>query len=129
MDADTHNFCTMIRNRSEEHRLAMNCFHAHGVLSPAFSILRQELDSMIRVIYLLQMADLAERSRLIKSLCGEKNGKFQLQRGNSEISLIEKWLIFPNRYKVGRNLSIVLGVLLFTFRISTIIMCRTLFND
>jgi len=85
MDADTRTFCTMIRNRSVENRRAMHSFSApHGVLSPAFSILRQELDSMIRVIYLLQIADLTERSRLISAtLMGEKwkvptpKGKFR----------------------------------------------------
>ena len=75
----------MIRNRSDENRRAMDCFSApHNVLSPAFSILRQELDSMIRVIYLLQIDNLAERRRLIKStLLGERwkvptsKGKFR----------------------------------------------------
>ena len=74
MDSDTQTFCTMIRNRSAENLRAMNCFSIpHGVLSPAFSILRQELDSMIRVIFLLEVADQVERQRLIKStLFGEK---------------------------------------------------------
>lgn len=64
----------MIRNRSDENRRAMNCFILpHGALSPAFSIPRQELDSMIRVIYLLQKADFSERKRLIQStLRGDK---------------------------------------------------------
>jgi hypothetical protein len=64
----------MIRNRSEENRRAMHCFPMpHGVLSPAFSILRQELDSMIRVIYLLAIKNLPERRRLIQqTLCGQK---------------------------------------------------------
>ncbi|HHH0188727.1 TPA: hypothetical protein ACPZCO_003207 [Yersinia enterocolitica] len=74
VNADTLTFCTMIRNRSEENVRAMRKLSTlHDVLSPAFSILRQELDSMIRVIYLLQITDLQERERLIKStLQGEK---------------------------------------------------------
>jgi hypothetical protein len=55
----------------------------HNVLSPAFSILRQELDSMVRVIYLLSQ-DVPERERLIgQTLDGEKwkvlttNGKWR----------------------------------------------------
>lgn len=74
MDDELQVFCTMIRNRSDENRRAMLCFSSHhDVLSPAFSILRQELDSLIRVIYLLQIDNLAERRRLIKStLQGEK---------------------------------------------------------
>lgn len=58
----------MIENRSDENRRAMLCFDSlHRVLSPAFSVLRQELDSMIRVIYLLQVTDHVERKRLIQS--------------------------------------------------------------
>jgi hypothetical protein len=74
MDVDTHTFCAMIRNRSDENRRAMHCFSTlHGVLSPAFSILRQELDSMIRMIYLLKITDPVERQRLIRStLHGER---------------------------------------------------------
>ena len=82
MDAEIHTFCIMIRNRSDENRRAMHSFAAlHGVLSPAFSILRQELDWMIRVIYLLQVPDLAERSRLIKSTLRGEKWKVQTPKG------------------------------------------------
>jgi len=85
MATDTATFCAMIRQRSEENRRAMQCFAVpYDVVSPAFSILRQELDSMIRIIYLLLLPDLAERERLIRStLRGEKwkeatmNGKLR----------------------------------------------------
>jgi len=74
MSSNTKIFCDIIRNRSDENRRAIQCFSKlHGVLSPAFSILRQELDSMIRVIYLLAVTDLNERQRMIDStLRGEK---------------------------------------------------------
>ena len=72
----------MIRNRSDENRRAMQCFSIpHGVLSPAFSILRQELDSMIRVIYLLQIADPIERQRLIRSTLGGEKWKVPTPKG------------------------------------------------
>jgi hypothetical protein len=73
-DTYTDTFCAMIRNRSEENRRAMSCFAIpHGVLSPAFSILRQELDSMVRVIYLLNERNLPKRRLLIQStLLGKK---------------------------------------------------------
>lgn len=85
METITEKFCGMIRNRSDENRRAIQCFAMpHGVLSPAFSILRQELDSMIRVIYLLSVNDITERQRLIDStLRGDKwkvqtiNGKWR----------------------------------------------------
>lgn len=46
----------------------MNCIgRGLGTLSPAMSILRQELDSMVRVIWLLSIEDKAERQRLIQA--------------------------------------------------------------
>lgn len=84
MDTDTRTFCTMIRNRSEENRRAMHCFSIpHGVLSPAFSILRQELDSMIRVIYLLQITDLVKRQRLIQSTMQGEKWRVSTPKGKS----------------------------------------------
>ena len=72
----------MIRNRSEENRRAIQCFAMpHGVLSPAFSILRQELDSMIRVIYLLAVTDITERQRLIDSTLRGDKWKVQTNKG------------------------------------------------
>lgn len=50
-------------------------------MSPAFSLLRQELDSMIRVIYLLAVKDPHERSRLIKATLRGERWKVQTARG------------------------------------------------
>jgi hypothetical protein len=74
MDDEIREFCKMIRGRSTENRQAMQCFLApHSVLSPAFSILRQELDSMVRVIFLLSIKNMNERKRLIEyTLRGDK---------------------------------------------------------
>lgn len=75
MDADTYALCEMVRSRSSENRRAMTCLAPilHTTMSPAFSILRQELDSMIRVIYLLNVQDPAERQELIRAtLAGER---------------------------------------------------------
>lgn len=72
----------MIRNRTEENRRAIECFsRPHGVMSPALSILRQELDSMIRVIYLLAIKDLSERQRLIESTLKGERWKIQTAKG------------------------------------------------
>lgn len=87
VDKDTAIFCNMIRNRSSENRRAMQCFPIpHEVLSPSISILRQELDSMVRVIYLLYIKDLAERSRLIRStLHGER---WQVRTKNDKLRTV-----------------------------------------
>lgn len=82
IDADTHTFCEMVRNRSEENRRAIRCFSSpHGVLSPAISILRQELDSMVRIIYLLSVKDPDERSRLIRSTMQGEKWKVRTEEG------------------------------------------------
>jgi len=82
MDDNTIKLCKMIRNRSDENRQAIQSFpKISGVLSPAFSILRQELDSLIRVIYLLSLKNLTERRRLINSTLSGKKWKISTTKG------------------------------------------------
>lgn len=62
---NTRAFCEMIRKRSIENGKAITKLcNSQNIISPSVSILRQELDSMIRVIYLLKQTA-AERDRLI----------------------------------------------------------------
>ena len=67
---DIDKFCTVLRKRSSEHAEAMSRMRdLPGIMA---SILRQELDSMVRAIYLLAIPDLNERKRLInQTLNGE----------------------------------------------------------
>lgn len=59
-------FIRQIRSRSAEHKKAMNILAEYHLRGQMIAILRQELDSMIRVIYLLkQQTDL--RAALIDS--------------------------------------------------------------
>ena len=60
-------FCRQVRARSDDHREAVVRLHHGGPPSQIVSILRQELDSMIRVIYLLSISDMAYREQLIKA--------------------------------------------------------------
>lgn len=57
-------FCSIVRKRTVEHREAMK--RLSDLPGMMVSILRQELDSMVRVIYLLEISDIAERTRLIE---------------------------------------------------------------
>lgn len=67
----TRQFCSIIRQRSQAHRVAMNRVTDLPVIMA--SILRQELDSLVRVLYLLSIQRLEERERLIKqTLTGER---------------------------------------------------------
>lgn len=59
-------FCRQIRSRSSDHRKAIYLLFQAEIYSQTISILRQELDSMVRVIYLLSVDDIEYRRKLIK---------------------------------------------------------------
>jgi len=64
-------FIDLIKSRSDEHAKAFS--RIHDLPGSMMSILRQELDSLIRVLYLLSIADLHERERLMKcTLAGDR---------------------------------------------------------
>ncbi|MGH3191250.1 MAG: hypothetical protein ACRDPY_22370 [Streptosporangiaceae bacterium] len=67
-NADT--FCRMVEARSREHREAMQVALDKGWLAIAGSVLRMELDSMIRVIWLLHHPDTREQI-LASCIAGE----------------------------------------------------------
>jgi hypothetical protein len=58
-------FCRQIRARSDDHRKAFALIYKEKIWSQAIAILRQELDSMMRVIYLLSIKDMSYRNDLI----------------------------------------------------------------
>jgi hypothetical protein len=60
-------FCRMVRQRSSEHRRAVECLHSSAAFGQVVSVLRQELDSMVRVIYLLSVDDREQRRELIQA--------------------------------------------------------------
>jgi hypothetical protein len=62
----------MIRERSAEHRRAVGSLHSSGAHGQVVSVLRQELDSMIRVIFLLSIVD---RDRRLKLIVASVQGK------------------------------------------------------
>jgi|SRR6266571_720786 len=64
-------FCRQIRARSTEHRAAIHALRQ--MPGQIISVLRQELDSMVRVIFLLAQRDRNYRAQLIESATsGEK---------------------------------------------------------
>jgi hypothetical protein len=73
-------FCRQVRSRSEENRKAFLLVFSADLLSQCMSILRQEIDSMVRTIFLLSITDTTYRQKLIEdSVNGEiwrnKDGK------------------------------------------------------
>lgn len=58
-------FCKILRERSDENKKAINLMIQNGLYGQAISILRQELDSMVRVIFLLNEPNLSIRTHFI----------------------------------------------------------------
>ena len=100
-------FCNILRKRSKDHSTAIE--RLKDLPGMMMSIIRQELDSMVRVIYLLSISDLSERERLIsQTLNGEKwtvltkNGKYKNVTDRDMVELsnkLEGWTL--SAYKFG----------------------------
>jgi hypothetical protein len=78
-DNDLEAFCRQIRARSAEHRVAVE--RLHSLPGQIMSILRQELDSLVRVIFLLSQNDPVYRHQLIHD---SVNGKRWTEKGSKK---------------------------------------------
>jgi hypothetical protein len=76
MNDSISKFCSIVRGRSEEHRTTIYLLSSHQLTSQVVSILRQELDSMVRVIFLLSQ-NLEERNHLIALTLTDKKWRLQ----------------------------------------------------
>lgn len=65
-------FCRQVRTRSSDHHQAFGLLFSNRIYSQCVAVLRQELDSMIRVIYLLSISDIGRRNTLIETAIGEQ---------------------------------------------------------
>lgn len=74
-----HEFIKLIKSRSDEHGIAFS--RIHDLPGSMMSILRQELDSLIRVLYLLSISDLEERNRLMACTVNGKQWKISTPKG------------------------------------------------
>ncbi|USV59395.1 hypothetical protein [Aeromonas encheleia] len=74
-----HEFIQLIKSRSDEHGIAFS--RIHDLPGSMMSILRQELDSLIRVLYLLSISDLEERNRLMACTVNGDQWKVSTQKG------------------------------------------------
>lgn len=67
-NATTERFCRLVRTRTAEHRVAVRLLFDARIYGQIVSVLRQELDSMVRVIFLLSIDDHHERNQLMKTV-------------------------------------------------------------
>jgi hypothetical protein len=65
-DSELTIFCRQVRKRSQENREATSLLHHHSLTGNTMGVLRQELDSMVRCIFLLSVADREYRRRLLR---------------------------------------------------------------
>lgn len=75
-------FCKIVRQRSKENKQAINLLSNNGLTGQVMSVLRQELDSMVRVIFLLNQT-VDEKNNLINLTL---NGKKWKLRNNSNVT-------------------------------------------
>ncbi|CCZ07408.1 hypothetical protein [uncultured Culturomica sp.] len=72
-NSNTNLFCDIVSQRSKEHTCAFNLLLQQGLYGQVMSILRQELDSMVRVMFLLSLQDIELREHFIcQTLNGQK---------------------------------------------------------
>ena len=76
-------FIELIKARSDEHELAFS--RIHDLPGSMMSILRQELDSLIRVLYLLAIRDLEERKRLMACTINGERWKIKTPKGKPAV--------------------------------------------
>jgi hypothetical protein len=96
-------FCKILRKRSQEHSAAITRIgNLHGVV---MSILRQELDSMIRTIYLLSIKDISERKRLIQQTLSGKKWTLITSKGNNK-TITDKEMVELSNKLQGWTLSV-----------------------
>lgn len=78
-----HEFIQLIKSRSDEHEIAFS--RIHDLPGSMMSILRQELDSLIRVLYLLAISDLEERNRLMACTVKGERWKIATAKGKQTV--------------------------------------------
>lgn len=80
-------FIELVKNRSEENRLSLNNLYENRLLGNCISILRQEIDTFIRIIYLGRLNSIEERERLINlTFNDEKWNKLTLNNKSRNIT-------------------------------------------
>jgi hypothetical protein len=104
-NTDLAAFCRAVRERTLQNSTAVHLLHNERLSGNVVAILRQELDSMVRCIYLLLVKDRSLRSRLIhQSLNGlpwtNQNGKRVTDKEMVALSNeLQNWT--KNVYKFG----------------------------
>lgn len=109
MSEITTKFIEIVKSRNRENTVSIRVLYENGVIGNCISILRQELDSFIRVIYLGKLGDVDERQRLMQmTIDGEEwneltiNGRFRKIRDRDMVNFANQLFGYINYvYKFG----------------------------
>jgi hypothetical protein len=85
---NTEQFCKIVRQRSKENKQAIALLSRIGLTGQVMSVLRQELDSMVRVIFLLNQT-LDERNHLINLTLDGKKWKHRSKAQVTDKQMVE----------------------------------------
>jgi hypothetical protein len=85
---DTKQFCKIVRQRSKENKQAIGLLSRTGLTGQVMSVLRQELDSMVRVIFLLSQS-IEERNHLINLTLTGKRWKLRCNTNITDKQMVE----------------------------------------
>jgi hypothetical protein len=85
-------YCRQVRERSREHREAMAAAAEHHWRSVALGILRQEIDSMVRTMFIASQCD-HERARLLHQAVSSSSPLTRLDRRGREIRIPDKVMV------------------------------------
>ncbi|GAB6122462.1 hypothetical protein [Dysgonomonas termitidis] len=95
-------FCNLLRERSKEHRLAISLMIENGLYGQAISILRQELDSMVRTIFLLEKSDINVRNHYMSQTLNNQKWTFP----NSRTLVTDRHMVEFSNNLYGWSLSV-----------------------
>ena len=94
-------FLRQVRSRSEEHQRTMSVLAREKLAGQMVAVLRQELDSMVRVIYLLAQSAERRAALIEASVSGEK-----WSQPNSRVSVTDKQMVDLAQSLQGWTLSV-----------------------
>lgn len=119
-------FIQLIKSRSDEHEIAFS--RLHDLPGSMMSILRQELDSLIRVLFLLAIPDLEERKRLMACTVNGERWTIATPRGKQQVVTDAMMVEISEKYRGWSRSVYKFGVHLFIFRISMAIALQIHFQ-
>jgi hypothetical protein len=95
-------FCKILKERSKEHQAAVILMLGNRMYGQVISILRQELDSMVRTIFLLEKSDLDIRNHYMSQTLNNRKWTFP----NSRALVTDRHMVELSNNLYGWSLSV-----------------------